>query len=62
MAATLLSPPPPIKRETRVYDHLSINNEDVEALCFEIFNAKSKSILIKKIYLQPAGAYNEFET
>ena len=39
-----------------------INDGDAEALCIEIFNAKSKSIFIKTIYRQPAGAYNEFET
>ena len=40
---------------------LSTNNEDIEALCIEIINTKSKNILINMSYRQPAGQYNEFE-
>ena len=39
----------------------SVNNVDVEALCVEIINKKSKNILIKTQYCQPAGNFNEFE-
>ena len=40
---------------------LSTNNEDIESLCIEIINAKSKNILVNTSYRQPAGRYNEFE-
>ena len=40
---------------------LSTNSEDIEALCIEIVNAKSKNILVNTSYRQPAGRYNEFE-
>ena len=41
---------------------LSVNNVDIEALCVEIINKKSKNILIDTHYRQPAGNFNEFET
>ena len=37
------------------------NNEDIESLCIEIINTKSKNILVKTTYRQPTGRYNEFE-
>ena len=40
---------------------LSTNNEDIEALCIEIINTKSKNILDNTSYRQPAGRYSEFE-
>ena len=40
---------------------LSVNNADIEALCVEIINKKSKNILINTQYRQPAGNFNEFE-
>ena len=40
---------------------LSTNSEDIEALCIEIINAKSKNILINTSYRQEAGRYNGFE-
>ena len=40
---------------------LSVNNADIEALCIEIINKKSKNILINTQYRQPAGNFNEFE-
>ena len=40
---------------------LSTNNEDIESLCIEIINTKSKNILVNTSYRQPAGRYNEFE-
>ena len=40
---------------------LSTNNADIEALCTEIINTKSKNILVNTSYRQPAGWYNEFE-
>ena len=40
---------------------LSVNNADVEALCVEIINKKSKNILINTQYRQPAGNFNDFE-
>ena len=40
---------------------LSTNNEDIESLCIEIFNTKSKNILVNTSYRQPEGRYNEFE-
>ena len=40
---------------------LSVNNADIEALCVEIINKKSKNILINTEYRQPAGNFNEFE-
>ena len=39
---------------------LSINNANIEALCVEIINKKSKNI-INTQYCQPAGNFNEFE-
>ena len=39
---------------------LSTNNEDIESLCIEIINTKSKNILVNMSYRQPAGWYNEF--
>ena len=42
---------------------LSVNNADIEALCVEIINKKSKNILINTQYRrQPVGNFNEFET
>ena len=41
---------------------LSSKNENIESLCIEIINAKSKNILVNTSYRQPAGRYNEFET
>ena len=40
---------------------LSVNNADIEALCVEIINKKSKNILINTQYRQPAGNFNEFK-
>ena len=40
---------------------LSVNDADIEALCVEIINSKSKNILIKTQYRRPAGNFNEFE-
>ena len=40
---------------------LSVNNADIEALCVEIINKKSKNILVNTQYRQPAGNFNEFE-
>ena len=40
---------------------LSVNNADIEALCVEIINKKSKNILINTQYRQLAGNFNEFE-
>ena len=40
---------------------LSVSNADIEALCVEIINKKSKNILINTQYRQPAGNFNEFE-
>ena len=40
---------------------LSVNNADIEALCVEIINKKSKNILINTQYRQPAGNFNDFE-
>ena len=45
----------------RVRKNLSTNNEDIEALCIEIINTKSKNIPDNTSYRQPAGRYNEFE-
>ena len=45
----------------RVRKNLSTNNEDIEALCIEIINPKSKNILDNTSYRQAAGRYNEFE-
>ena len=39
----------------------STNNEDIESLCIEIINTKSKNILVNASYRQPTGQYNEFE-
>ena len=40
---------------------LSVNNADIEALCVEIIDKKSKNILINTQYRQPAENFNEFE-
>ena len=40
---------------------LSVNNADIEALCVEIINKKSKNILINTQYRQAARNFNEFE-
>ena len=40
---------------------LTVNNANIEALCVEIINKKSKNILINTQYRQPAGNFNEFE-
>ena len=40
---------------------LSANNANIEALCIEIINKKSKNILINTQYRQSAGNFNEFE-
>ena len=40
---------------------LSVNNADIEALCVEIINKKSKNILINTQDRQLAGNFNEFE-
>ena len=39
---------------------LSVNNADIEALCVEIANKKSKNILINTQCHRPAGNFNEF--
>ena len=39
---------------------LSVNNADIEALCVEIINKKSKNILINTQYRQPAAYLNTF--
>ena len=39
---------------------LSVTNADIEALCVEIINKKSKNILNTQ-YRQPAGNFNELE-
>ena len=40
---------------------LSVDNADIEALCVEIIDKKSKNVLINTQYRQPAGNFNEFE-
>ena len=40
---------------------LSINNDNIEALCIEIVNNNSKNILINTQYRQLAGIYSEFK-
>ena len=40
---------------------LSANDEDTEALCFEIINQKSKNLFINTIYRQPSGNKENFE-
>ena len=40
---------------------MSINNDNIEALCIEIVNKNGKNILINTQYRQPAGIYSEFE-
>ena len=40
---------------------LSVNNADIEALCVEIINKKSKNILINTQYRQPVTNFNVFE-
>ena len=40
---------------------LSVNNADIEALCVEIIDKKSKNILINTQYRQPAENFSEFE-
>ena len=41
---------------------LSANNADIEALCVEIINKKSKNILVINIQVRrPAGSINEFK-
>ena len=40
---------------------LSINNDNIEALCIEIVNNNGKNILINTQYRQSAGLYSEFE-
>ena len=40
---------------------LSINNDNIEALCLEIVNNKGKNILINTQHRQPTGIYSEFE-
>ena len=40
---------------------LSINNDNIEALCIEIVNKNGKTILIDTQYRQPAGIYSESE-
>ena len=40
---------------------LSVNNDNIEALCIEIVNNNGKNILINKQYRQPTGIYSEFE-
>ena len=40
---------------------LSINSDNVEALCIEIVNQNGKNILINTQYRQPAGIYSKFE-
>ena len=40
---------------------LSINNDNIEALCIEIVNNNGKNILINTQYRQPAGIYSKFE-
>ena len=40
---------------------LSVNNANIEALCVEIINKKSKNILINTQYRLPAGNLSEFE-
>ena len=40
---------------------LSTDNVDIEALCIEIINTKSKNILVNTSYRQLAGRYNKFE-
>ena len=40
---------------------LSVNNDDIEALCVEIINKKLENILINTRYRQPAEHFNEFE-
>ena len=40
---------------------LSVNNANIEALCVEIINKKSKNIVINTQYRQSAENFNEFE-
>ena len=40
---------------------LSINNDNIKALCIEIVDKNGKNILINKKYMQPAEIYSEFE-
>ena len=40
---------------------LSINSNDIEALCLEIINREGKNILISAQYKHPAGKYNDSE-
>ena len=37
---------------------LCTNNKEIESLCIEIINAKSKNILVYTSYRQSAGRYN----
>ena len=38
-----------------------VNNANIEALCIEIINKKSKNFLINTQHRQPAGNFDEFE-
>lgn len=40
---------------------LSINSNDIEALCLEIINREGKNILISAQYKHPAGKYSDSE-
>ena len=40
---------------------ISVNNEDIEAVCLIIINQKSKNIFINTIYRQPSGNKGYFE-
>ena len=40
---------------------LGVNDEDIEALCLEMINQKSKNIFINTFYRQPSGKKENFE-
>ena len=40
---------------------LSINNDNIEAVCIETVNNNGKNILVNTHYRQPAGIFSEFE-
>ena len=45
----------------KIRHDLSVKSADIEGLCVEIINKKSKNILINTQYCRPAGNFNEFE-
>ena len=50
-----------VLHESITFNIRSVTNADIEGLCVQFINKKSKKILINTQYRQPAGNFNEFE-